>query len=838
MLNDTNTYNLLKKMKFFSLLSILFLSLSVNAQVAPSQVAKGRISGVIIDSLTRKPVEYASVALSVDGQTKTINGAMTDNKGAFSIENVSPGKYKVSISFMGYQKREINNVVTAGGKPDQNIGRIILTPSANVLKEVAVTGEVPMIENKVDKVVYNAEKDATISGGNAGDVLRKVPMLSVDQDGNVSLRGSQNVKILINGKPSGAIAASAADAMRMLPADQIKNVEVITSPSAKYDAEGTGGIINIITKKKEISGVSGSISGGVGTRQNNGNANLNINKNRLSITANMGANSSWPQTSNILSNGFLPLTQTSTIQQGESKISRYGAIGSGNISYDINDFNSISTGIRLNRGQFKTDGSSFNSRRTAGPDSESFEEYDFDNYNKTVFSGYDWTADYTHKFDAKGHEISFAGQWSHSTNTTDFSSLYSLITRDDQMGDNDAKNDEYTAQADYSLPLNEKLKLELGAKTIIRDISSNSVFNTSVADGTFEYNPVLSNSYVYNQDVVSGYSVFSIQASKSVGLQIGGRLERTEIDGRSGAGNAGQLTVSNSYTNFIPSFAISKNFGNLQTLRLSYSKRIQRPSLQYLNPFRDISNDQFQRQGNPKLSPEISQTVELGFSKSIKTSMINTSVYFRHTSDIIESITRPDTYQDRVINLTTFDNIGNNNSVGANIFASVVPVKGAAMRGNFDIYSYKPVTSGSFSAVAGESKTYALYRAFISGSFTFPKSIIAETFFILNSPRRTFQGKNPAFNMWQVSLNKQFLNKKAKIGINIVDPFNETKHFKSSINSSELVQQQDFAVPFRSVGLNFSYQFGKTNFNPQPKKKRGVNNDDLKQDGGQTGMGN
>ncbi|MGV3706189.1 MAG: TonB-dependent receptor domain-containing protein [Arcticibacter sp.] len=824
-------------MKLLSLLCALFISINVFAQMPPAAATKGRISGVVIDSLTKKPVEYASVALTIAGAAKSVNGALTDAKGAFVMDNVVPGKYKVSVSFMGYKQKEVNDVVTTGAKPDKNLGRVILAPSSNLLKEVAVTGEVPMVENRVDKVVYNAEKDATVSGGNAGDVLRKVPMLSVDQDGNVSLRGSQNVRILINGKPSGAVAASTADAMRMLPADQIKNVEVITSPSAKYDAEGTGGIINIITKKREISGVSGSVSGGVGTRQNNGNANLNINKNRLSITANLGGNGSWPQTTRTMNNSFAPVLGTRSIQQGESNTKRFGVMGSGNVSYDFNDYNSLSTGIRVNRGQFKTDGSSFNSRTFLREDVMQSEEYSFDNLNKTTFSGFDWNADYTHKFKTQGHELSLAGQWSHSKNETDFSSLYSILTRADQMGNNDASNDEYTVQLDYSLPLNKVFKLELGGKTITREITSNSLFNTAVNGGAFEYNPLLSNIYDYNQDVLSGYSVLSIQASKSVGIQVGGRLERTEIEGQSAAGSSEQLAVSNDYTNFIPSFAISKTFKNFQTLRLSYSKRIQRPSLQYLNPFRDISNDQFQRQGNPALSPEVSQTVELGFSKMIKTSMINTSVYFRHTADIIESITRPDQYEGRSVTLTSYDNIGTNNSVGASFFGSVSPVKGTTIRGNFDIYSYKPSTGMSFSDLAGESKTYALYKAYISGSVTLPKDLIAETFYILNSPRRTFQGESPSFSMWQVSFSKQILNKKAKIGLNVIDPFNETKHFKSNINSPELVQVQDFGIPFRSVGINFSYTFGKTNFNPQPRKKRGVSNDDLKQDGGQTGQG-
>ncbi|WP_374166833.1 TonB-dependent receptor domain-containing protein [Arcticibacter sp. MXS-1] len=822
---------------FYSQMAALLMGSVVFAQ-APAgggMPAGGKISGLVIDSLTRKPVEYATVTLTKTGAAKSTNGGLTDGKGAFKIDNVLPGSYKLAISFMGYQTKVLQ-VTSSAEKSDVHLNRVILSPSAKMLNEVAVTGEVPVVENRVDKVVYNAEKDATVSGGNAGDVLRKVPMVSVDQDGNVSLRGSQNVRILINGKPTGAVAANVADAMKMLPADQIKNVEVITSPSAKYDAEGTGGIINIITKKREMSGVSGSVSGGIGTRQNNGNANININKNKLSISANFGGNGGWPQTTNSFYNSFTPAEQKNQVQVGDNRTSRYGYMASGNISYDFNDFNSLSTSIRLNQGRFKTEGHSINTSNIALVQQD---QYSLENYNKTKFGGYDWNADYTHKFNKQGHELSLAGQWSHSKNTTDLSTYYSLDNFIDKIGNNRAKNDEYTVQADYTLPVSKVVKIEAGGKGIFRDISSPSNFYTSDASGNFVFNSMLSNAYTYNQDVYSGYSVLNLQLSKTVGLQAGGRVEYTKIDGRSENANSGIAPVSNDYTNFIPSFAISKSFKNFQSLRLSYSKRIQRPSLQYLNPFRDVSQDQFQRQGNPQLSPEITQSVELNYSAMLsRTSMINTSVYYRHTSDIIESFAKPDTYEGREVVLTTFNNTGDNNSFGASFYGSVSPVKNLTLRGNVDVFTYKPTASGNFQSFAAESKTYAQYKAFISGSFNLPADFVTETFMILNSPRRTFQGKNPSFNMWVLSFNKQFMNKKAKIGINVIDPFNENKHFRSNINTGRLVQNTDFAIPFRSIGLNFSYSFGKMNFNPQQsRKKRGVNNDDLKQDSGQGGQG-
>ncbi|PWG78678.1 outer membrane beta-barrel family protein [Pararcticibacter amylolyticus] len=828
-------------MKSFYLLIAALWSCSVVFAQAPAAGAPpagmaqtgSRIAGQVIDSLSGKPVEYATVSLARWGTTKNINGALTDGKGNFKIANVTPGQYKLTVSFMGYQAKSVK-VTAEAGKLEQNAGKLLLLPSANVLKEVAVTGEVPVVENRVDKVVYNAEKDATVSGGNAGDVLRKVPMVSVDQDGNISLRGNQNVRILINGKPTGAVAASAADAMRMLPADQIKNVEVITSPSAKYDAEGSGGIINIITKKKEMSGVSGSISGGVGTRQNNGNANLNVNKNKLSVTTNFGGNATWPQTTNLFFNSFTPSSGTEQLQRGNSRTSRYGYMASGNVSYDFNDFNSLSTGIRLNEGRFKTDGTTSNSR---SDNSVALEAYERDNYNKTKFGGFDWNADYTHKFKTQGHELSLAGQWSHSLNNTDFFTLYSSDVFADVRGDNHAKNDEYTAQLDYTLPLSKVVKIEAGGKGIFRDIKSPSNFYTVAGDG-FVFDDLLSNVYTYNQDVYAGYTVLSLQMSKTVGLQVGGRVEYTDIEGRSENAASGVAPASNDYTNFIPSFAISKTLKNFQSVRFSYSKRIQRPSLQFLNPFRDVSNEQSQRQGNPQLAPEVTHSLELNYSAMPSPgSMINTSVYFRHTTDIIESFAKPDTYNGKEVVFTTYDNTGDNNSFGASLYGSVNPVKNLTLRGNVDVFTYKPTASNAFTDYAATSKTYAQYKAFISGSFNFPANFVAETFMILNSPRRTFQGENPSFSMWVMSFNKQFLNKKAKIGINVVDPFNENKHFRSKVNTGRLVQESDFSIPFRSVGINFSYSFGKVNFTPQPRKKRGVNNDDLKQDNGQGGQG-
>ncbi|WP_207422367.1 TonB-dependent receptor domain-containing protein [Desertivirga brevis] len=824
----------------FIALSAFFFFNTAFAQVPVGGASiTGRISGTVLDSLTKKPVDYASVGLGRASSTKSTNGSITDSKGVFKIDNISPGKYKLTISFIGYQTKVITGIETTPGKPDANLGRILLSPSANALKEVTVTGQAAIIENRVDKVVYNAEKDATVSGGNAGDVLRKVPMVTVDQDGNVALRGSQNVRVLINGKPSGAVASSLADAMKMLPADQIKNVEVITSPSAKYDAEGSAGIINIITKKKEMSGVSGSVSGGLGTRQNNGNANLNINKNRLSFTGNFGGNLTWPQTS--LTDIFIATNDSTHSQIGETRLKRYGYSTSGNLSYDFNANNSISSGIRYNQGGFSTDGASTKLSNaiasSLGPNSEII-----DNENDNKFQGFDWNADFTHKFKKAGHEWSVAGQWTELKSNTDFETFNSRAINNDQIGKNTGINDEYTFQSDYSLPVSSKVKLELGGKFIARRIDSDYDFDKREG-GDFVRNTALSNIYHYNQDVYSGYSVWTFTLKNNWGLQAGGRYELTKITGQVENETQNLSPLGNDYDNFIPSLSISKTI-KTNSFRLSYSKRIQRPSLQYLNPFRNTSNPLTHTVGNPELSPEISQSVEFNFSTFIKTSVINASVYFRHTDDVIENFVAREAYQfsdgvTRDVSVSTFQNIGNNNSIGASFFGQIQPVKKLTLRGNVNLYTYKPTVNRTFaSAASNNNETYLMYNAFLGGSYTILPGFLMETFAIINAPRRTAQGRNPSFNMWQLSFNKEILNKKGKLGLNMVDPFNERKSFNSSFVGNGITQTNSFSVPFRSIGINFSYQFGKMNFAPQqPKRKRGVNNDDLKQDSGQGGQG-
>ncbi|MGB4399234.1 MAG: TonB-dependent receptor [Daejeonella sp.] len=822
------------------LLAILFISTLGTASAqglgAPAAATvTGRISGTILDSVSRQPIDYATIALSRAGTTRSTNGALTDDKGSFKIENISAGVYRLTIAFLGYKTKIIDSVTTTAAKPGLNVGRIFLAPNSKALGEVVVTGTTPIIENKIDKLVYNAEQDVAIAGGNATDVLRKVPLLSVDFEGNVSLRGSQNVRVLINGKPSGSMANNMADALKAIPADQIKNVEVITSPSAKYDAEGTSGIINIITKKNNLAGVSGSVNTGVGTRQNSGNVNLNAKTGRLAVTANGGGFYSWPQTSTISfnrasNNGSQVLSQT-----GKSESDRLAANGSIGADYDFNSFNSISSNVRLNGFNTNVDGSNINENMFGGTPVVFTRLSD----NAMQMNGFDWSSDFLHKFKKKDQQISIAYQLSNSVQqnnyTTDFSN-----TIVDEYGDNDADNTENTVQVDYTHPF-KKVTLETGVKSILRDIISDNRtrnFNST----TSAFTPIAARTYIYdyNQDVYSAYATFAFTLAKKYGIRAGARYEATEIEGDSRSEGTGVSPFASSYYNLVPSFVVSRTFKNYSTIKLSYNQRLQRPSLFYLNPFLNSADIFNQSQGNPSLKPELSHNIEFNYSMFVKTSVVNASVFYRRTNDIIESfilpisVTDPTTGNSVSGSKTTYRNVGNNNSVGFNFFGQINPVKPLTLRGNFNVFTYDITTNNTVVVANANSGVQILYNGFLMGTYAFPKGLTFETFLITNSPRRTAQGRNPSFNMWNLGLKKEILEKKGSIGLTVIDPFNERKNFRQNITGSDFTQSSNFSLPFRSFGMSFSYRFGKMTMQA-PRKKRGVTNDDLKQNEQNTG---
>ena len=819
-----------------SLLFILVLiTLTIQAQVPfggrnQGPTITGKISGILQDSTANTMVEFATVSVYKKGTDKVVNGTVSEEGGVFKIIELPLGTYDVQFSFIGYTTKTIHGIDLTPEKPDADLGTVLMSSDQLMLDEVEVVGQAAVVENKVDRIVYNADKDPSTAGGDATDVLRKVPLLSVDMDGNVSLRGSSNLQILINGKPSGMFSSNVGDALRMIPSDQIKNVEVITTPGAKYDAEGTGGIINIITKKKTIDGFSGSVNGSLGNIQNNGGLNFNFARGRFGLNGGGGTFFSWPQDgpSSFYREDYLENAVRTLSQVGNTTTQRIGFRGTAGAFYDINAYNSINTSFNLRGFNFNRDG--YQDAVFTDPYQGLIQKYRRTTDGGSGRDGFDWNTDYKKTFKNPGQELTLAFQLSgdNSNNDTELGTAYESGGNDlRQKTFNDGKNREYTLQTDYTHPFSEKLKLETGAKAVFRKINSDSrysIYDYNLSE--FVNDAQHSNLLLYDQDVYAGYGSLTVNFNAAYSMVAGLRYEHTSIAGDL---KQGETTFSNQYDNFVPSLIVSRKFKNYSTLKISYVRRIQRPSLEYINPFQDISDPLNISYGNPDLNPELSDQYDLGYTAFLKGSVLNSSIYYRRTKDVIERYLNIDA---EGVAATSFQNLGLSENYGMNVFGSFPITKFWTLRSSIDL-NYLNISS----VVDGEpvSNQGFQYRIFGNTSFKLKKDWQIEAFGFFNSPRFTLQGTFPSFSMYSIGISKEFLNKRASLGIRAVSPFQKYLNFKTELSGETFTQTSNFSMPFRSVGITFRYSFGKLDFKAR-ERGSSIKNDDLKS-GGDNQMG-
>ena len=779
----------------------------------------GKITGKIIDTLSNEPISFATIVLLKPGETAEVNGNISEEDGKFKLSEVPIGTYDVQVSFIGFKTRMYRNIKLTPKNPDYEFGTIKLISDNILLSEVEVVEEASVVENRIDKIVYNADKDVTSTGGDAADVLRKVPLLSVDFDGNVTLRGSSNLRILINGKPSGMFSANVADALKMLPADQIKSVEVITTPTAKYDGEGSGGIINIITKKKSIQGISGNVSASAGNRQNNGVLSLSAAKGRFGMNANASVYYSVPNEATSTFNrtdqvdGFTRVLE----QIGTNESSRIGTRGSAGAFYDINAYNSINSNFTMGGRRFNSDG--LTNVTFDDPANSFFQEYTRASEGINGYNSFDWTTDYKKTFPEKDRELALAFQLNgnNQDNDLDYDQVNIQNAESfEEAGRNDGKNREYTYQIDYTHPFSKAVKLEIGGKSVIRRI--NSDYSYTVISGLSE-TPFRSDVFNYNQDVLAGYASFNFNFGDKWGLVAGARYEQTEIDGDYEIdGNP----FTNSYNNLLPSIILSRKLNNFQTVKVSYTQRIQRPSLFYINPYTNASDRRNTQVGNPLLDPETVDQIDLSYNTFIKGIVVSSSIYYKQTNNIIESFL---TVDPQGISITTYQNIGKNKAIGFNLFSSATIKKKLTIRGsfNYNTYDVEGISNGKT-----VSRNAAEYNGNFSGTYDIGKGFKVEGFTFFRSNRQTIQGNIPSFSMYSIGFKKEIWEKRGAIGIRMVEPFTKYKSFTTELSGDNFSLDSVYRLPFRSFGLSFNYRFGKLDFKAKSKRGSKIKNTDLK----------
>jgi len=846
----------MKQIIFFFLFP--FILFSQETKISNSKTDKenivGKISGKVKSINDKSNLEFASVSLFKSNNKDLVEGTITDSKGRFIFKSIVTGNYILKISFIGFESKEII-LSTNKFEPNFQNNNIYLNTDSKLLEEINIKDEKAIYETRIDKIVYNAENDLNDAENDATDVLRKAPLLSVDLEGNVSLRGSKNIKFLVNGKASSFFSSDVSTALQMIPADQIKKVEVITSPGAKYEGEGDAGIVNIITKKTIIDGYNATLNTMIGSKVTRNGFSLNLGKGKFGLSSRANFYGSWPgrigkntytryDWENIIDNDTINLNQL--FQNGKTENYYQGYRGSLNAYYDFNDYNSINSSLSFGGRTSPSKKENSVNYINSTVDSLSYlSDYLSDKTDRSL--NIEWTTDYTKKFkDNDERELSFAIQLGgdiNDGNTIIDENINSILRS--TYNQNDEKVIEETFQVDYSHPLGKSKsidknsndsrknnfsnkakgkkwrgkksnsnKIELGVKIINRDremVYSNQLNNIYKSSEKFDY----------NQHVISSYISTEISMKKGFGLKTGVRYENTQSSGN--WKNNSESPFKNNYGNLLPSFVISKSFSPMRSIKFSYNQRIRRPSVRNINTNENFDDSRNFTVGNPQLKPTRSEQYEFTLNSFGKILQGSTQLYYKHSNDVIESFL--DTIQNGS-SISTYKNIGETRQLGISFFGSMRLNK-LTLRGSFDLYNY----SGKDISLGYEewTESVVLYSYYFGGSYNLGKNWKAETFGFFRSPTQTIQGTSTSFSMISFGINKAFKNKRGSIGIRIIEPFNKNKIFETDLSGEFFSQSSITTTPFRSFGISFKYTFGKLNFKDS-KKKTNINNDDISEE--------
>ncbi|WP_200979359.1 TonB-dependent receptor domain-containing protein [Echinicola sp. 20G] len=827
--------------KILSAMSLLLLysQVAIAQESASSGASKYQIVGTVVEGDATTPVSYATVQLLEASTDKQIVGAAADGEGKFYLTGFTPGTYKLQINFVGFAPYIKSGISVKEGQKMLDLGKLTMEEESVSLEEVTVQGQRELITEKVDRTIYNAENDKTTVGGDATDVLRRVPMLSVDLDGNVSMRGSNNLVVLIDNKPSTMSASSIADALKQIPADEIKSVEVITSPSAKYDAEGSGGVINIVTKKNNLQGTSLSINTSAGMRGSNLGLNASARKGKWGF--NLGG---FGRTGYNIKGGFENNQMVTNPDESISNITQSSdtrnnmLMGRYNFGadYEIDKYNWLAASV--NFGMFN---------RKAKQDNLLTENYLDDELvsalmrrvnTEDLSNTVDISLNYTKTFEKPQKEFSIMTLYSRNNRTNDF--VQALLDGDFQdvesriKNENASNNQEFTVQVDYVTPLGdgENQILEYGAKNILRRVNSDyAYFTAEGADGEYQEsdNAQYSNVFDYDQNVTAGYLSFTQGFLKHYTIKAGARYEYTTINADFQNGEVdGDIP---NYGVLVPSVNLSRKLENGNMIKAAYNRRIQRPSLQFLNPNIQSSNPTQISQGNPLLDPEYTDNYELSYSTYLNEASINISSFFRNTNGSIQPLR---TVQDDGVIYTTYENIGSERSIGLNLFANINISNKLSFNGGIDTY-YTMIDNNVGNPLYNASNEGFVVSGRMFGNYNITDSWVVQAFTFARGRRVNLQGYDSGFGIYGLNINKQFAEKRGSVGLGAENFFTPEFKMKSEIISPTITQHSTNIMRNMNFKINFSYRIGKMSVAPR-RKKKSIENEDLK--GGDSGGGN
>lgn len=763
--------------------------------------AIGKVIGILKDSVSHEPMEFVSVALIQLRDSVAVGGSLTDGKGYFSVAEVKPGKYYLRVTSIGYRKMDSKPFLILPSDPIKDFGTVYVPPSSKNLKAVEIVGEKEEYVNSLDKKVYNVDKNLVSTGGSATDVLRNIPSVNVDVDGKVSLRGSENVTILIDGKPSGLGGGDKNALIDQLPAGTIDQIEVITNPSSRYDAEGMAGIINITTKKDRRNGMNGTATAGVGTNDKyNGGFILNSRKKKTNFFTQYSykqeTKTSTGETDRV--NTFVePNSNYSTSiaghQYNESHLARAG------FDYFANDYNTFSI----------TGG--FNHRYENKPEWDKYSFIYHDTIPDLYFNqktseteiskGFDGGLDFHHLVPGTKKE------WNTSANISrnyrdgreEFVKFFALDTvSSDRISATKSIFSTGSFQSDFIDPLKNKTRFETGMKATFHQ-NDNDQLGTIATEGTnnFVTDPLYTDHFIYTDEIFAAYAQYSGNI-KGIDYMGGLRAEESMIKGDS-KDNAKDFTTN--YLDFFPSATIKYNYKTFNDFQLSYSKRINRPGQQQLNPFTDYSDSLNVRTGNPQLKPEYISSYEATYMRKIRDQSISATLYYRQTENLM---TRYRTLDSLGVTTVTFRNFSTSDNLGVEIVMRNQIGNKFNMLTSFNYFQNK-INGSNIDAELQSTSTSWNLRSSINEKITQTTSIQLSGNYM--SPVKQPQGSFKGMSGVDAGFRQEFMKGKLALNISVSDIFNSRKFQIHNVGSGFVLDSYRKRES-RIAMFTLTYRFG------------------------------
>lgn len=804
----------MKILKIVFAITLLFKGLSGYTQNPNLRTNGGnrlKVTGRVIAKSNNQPLEYTEIRF-INESNKTVNGGLTDAKGNFSID-VPEGTYTINVEFLSFKPLVITSKVI---KTNTDLGEISLEDEATQLKEVVIRSEKTTVEIKLDKKVYNVGQDLMVKGGTVSDVLDNIPSVAVDTDGTISLRGNENVKILIDGRPTNAISIN--DALRMIPADAIDKVEVVTNPSARYDAEGGGGILNILLKKGKTNGINSTLIATTGAPDNHGlTGTLNYKTNQFNMFTNQGYNDrnnpgtvNVDNTYNATGNKLIDARETDRFSKGYN----------GNFGFDW--FLDKST----------TWTNSINYRRNTGRNIDDVDFTYFDNSSNFLGADYrnnnedskseniEYNSNFVKKFKRDGHKLT--ADFSVSQNNDDnFAAIdyfrYSTNTNGLDNSSIIQRQNRLLLQTDYVLPFGKESQFEAGYRGNFTDLNSDyAVFN----------NGILNTSFTNNIDYIENVNALYLQLGSKINhfsFLAGLRYEASDIEINQFTQN---IFKNKKYGNFFPSATIGYEMNSNSSISINYSKRINRPRGREINPFSSYSSNINIFQGNPDLDPSLTDAIDIGYLKKWDKLTFSTSAYFNKTSNTVQMIRKPngDVVDGVPVIITTPTNIADEFRSGFEFTFNYTPYKWWKINTNFNFFRQQ--TKGQYSYTLGAQdfvinfdRATNTWSSRITSKITLPGKIDWQTNANYNGEQTTAQGKVLGIFGMNLAFSKDILKDKGTLALNVNDVFNSRKRrmytYTETVDSYAVMQWR-----VRQITASFTYRFNKSKNDKDEKRSK------------------